>query len=372
MKDLKKVILLVAILLFLGIIIIEYAKSGYDGEFINSSVMITEWTIDEGNTEIALPVMGMVNISIDWGDGAKSENITNEFPTHVYTNSGIYDIQVTGKFESWGSFVITHLDEKQKEYMKIYRKSLTGVKQFGELEATEYNFSNCTNLKYVDGNKLVGKETFKNVTNMGAMFFKCESLENLNLKKFDTSDVTDMTYMFLDCKKLTNLDLSYFNTSNVEKMNSMFSNCNTLVKLDLSNFNTSKVTSMEKMFSNCTSLESVNISHFDTSNVEYMSKMFSNCTSLTNLNLSNFNTSKVISTKNMFSGCSRLNKLDLDNFTSEKLTDCSEMFLGCTSLENLNLTKFNVDDVEQNGGMFENCTSLKAENVIGIDMNSLK
>lgn len=340
MKDLKKVVILVAILLFLGIIIIEYAKGGYDGEFINSSVMITEWTIDEGNTEIALPVMGTVDIFIDWGDGSKSENVTSEFPTHVYTNAGIYDIQVTGKFERWGSFVITHLDEKQKEYMTAYRKYLTGVKQFGELEATEYNFSNCTNLKYVDGNKLVGKETFKNVTEMGAMFFKCESLENLNLKKFDTSNVTDMTYMFLDCKKLTNLDLSYFNTSNVKKMSSMFSNCTSLTKVDVSNFNTS--------------------------GVEYMNKMFSNCNSLTNLNLSNFDTSKVISMNSMFAGCRQLVNLDLKNFNADNLNDCTGMFSNCSSLEKIEFYNFDISKVEKTNEIFEKCLLLKVENINGL------
>ena len=56
------------------------------------------------------------------------------------------------------------------------------------------------------------------LTNMGNMFWECESLTNLNLSNFNTQNVKDIRSMFSYCKSLINLNLSYFNTQNVTDM----------------------------------------------------------------------------------------------------------------------------------------------------------
>ena len=50
------------------------------------------------------------------------------------------------------------------------------------------------------------------------MFYRCESLESVNLSNFNTQNVTNMSYMFSDCSCLNNLNLSNFNTQNVTNM----------------------------------------------------------------------------------------------------------------------------------------------------------
>ena len=70
-----------------------------------------------------------------------------------------------------------------------------------------------------------------------------EGLEHLN-----TSQVTDMGGMFFDCQSLTSLDLSSFDTSQVRNMSEMFRDCASLTTLDLSSFDTSQVTDMSIMF----------------------------------------------------------------------------------------------------------------------------
>ena len=95
-----------------------------------------------------------------------------------------------------------------------------------------------------------------NVTNMGHMFYYCESLTSLDLSNFNTSNVTNMSHMFEYCHNLTSLDLSNFNTSNVTNMSYMFWYCHNLTSLNLSNFNTSSVTSMSNMFHACGGLTS--------------------------------------------------------------------------------------------------------------------
>jgi len=66
---------------------------------------------------------------------------------------------------------------------------------------------------------------------------------------------------------LRNINLTNFNTSNVTNMESMFSSCNSLPNLNLSNFNTSNVTNMRNMFSGCVSLNHLNISNFETTKI---------------------------------------------------------------------------------------------------------
>ena len=65
---------------------------------------------------------------------------------------------------------------------------------------------------------------------MDHMFFRCESLTNIDLSNFNTENVTNMEYMFYKCKSLTNIDLSNFNTQNVTNMDSMLDGCKSLNK----------------------------------------------------------------------------------------------------------------------------------------------
>ena len=51
----------------------------------------------------------------------------------------------------------------------------------------------------------------------------------------------NMKYMFKNCDTLKELDLKVFDTSNITNMRGMFLYCNTLEKLDLKGFNTASM-----------------------------------------------------------------------------------------------------------------------------------
>lgn len=110
---------------------------------------------------------------------------------------------------------------------------------------------------------------------------------------FDTSKVTNMRALFEKCENLREVDVSGFDTSNVTNMRAMFCNCRSLTEVDVSGFDTSKVTDMDGMFYYCSSLKKLDVSGFDTSNVEIMIRMFYNCWNLTDLDVSGFDVSKV-------------------------------------------------------------------------------
>jgi len=109
------------------------------------------------------------------------------------------------------------------------------------------------------------------------MFSKCDSLESIDLSKFNKEKVTEMRNMFYNCKSLTSINLSNFKTGQVTDMNNMFSECPSLTSLDLSSFNTNKVVDIGGMFSLCSSLISVDLSSFTTENVVDMRNLFYCC-----------------------------------------------------------------------------------------------
>ena len=210
-----------------------------------------------------------------------------------------------------------------------------------------------------------------NVTNMGYMFYNCQSLPSIDLSNFNTVNVTNMGYMFYNCRSLTSLNVSNFNTSNVTNMRCMFFDCSSLTSLNLSNFNTVNVTNMSKMFSSCRSLTSLNLSNFNTANVTDMSCMFFDCSSLTSLNVSNFNTANVTDMSSMFCYCRNLTSLNLSNFNTANVTDMSSMFFLCNSLTSLNVSNFNTANVTSMGWMFNGCSSLTSLNLAHFDMSHL-
>ena len=103
----------------------------------------------------------------------------------------------------------------------------------------------------------------------------------LDVSNFNTSNVTDMGWMFYDCNSLTSLDISNFNTNNVTNMETMFRGCNKLTSLNLSNFNTSKVTNMETMFFSCNGLKIIYCEQdWKTDKITSSTNMFINCSKL--------------------------------------------------------------------------------------------
>ena len=281
---------------------------------------------------------------------------------YYYYDTDKKELNIYGSTSSDGKTVKTKflfygLDKYKSEATKIVFNSkiaLTTDPVWGSARSLFSNWSNVTEIKGLNN-----LDT-NNVTDMGYMFYGCQSLKSLDLSNLDTSNVTDMSYMFSNCISLESLDLSNFSTSKVTNMNFMFNDCHLLKLLDLSNFNTSNVTDMNQMFSGCQSLKALDLSKLDTSNVTDMSSMFYNCSSLESLDLSNFNTSKVTDMHQIFFGCQSLTSLDLSNFNTSKITGMGGMFYGCKSLKSLDLSKFDTSNVTNMIAMFYNCNSLES------------
>ena len=138
-------------------------------------------------------------------------------------------------------------------------------------------FYNCNSLTEID----VSDWDTSNVTNMGSIFYNCSALTEIDVSNWNTSKVTTLFSTFEGCKNLTEIDVSRFDTKNVTNMSSVFSGCSNLSEIDVSKWNTSNVTSMSAMFQNCSNLVDLDLSESDTGNVTNMVNMFFHCYNLT-------------------------------------------------------------------------------------------
>lgn len=240
-------------------------------------------------------------------------------------------------------------------------EGLTKIEHLDYLNTSEVEnmgsmFYKCTSLETLD----LSSFNTEKVTNMLAMFEGSMSLRTINLPKgFIGSNVTDLNGMFRGCASLTELDLSGSNAEKVKDMGNMFNGCVALSNLNLSGFKTGSLTDMRYLFSLCQSLESLDLSGFNTENVSSMVSMFSQCSSLRSLDLSSFNTSKVIDMNLMFYMCTNLESIDLSSFDTENLQQMARMFYSCTKLETLDLSSFATPNMTSMLSAFQYCKNLK-------------
>ena len=93
------------------------------------------------------------------------------------------------------------------------------------------------------------------------MFYKCTSLQSLNLINLVGKNVVRMSQMFENCYKLINLDLSNFEAS-PRYMSTSFKNCHSLRTLRINKLKGGDALYPQCIFENCYSLESLDLSSF--------------------------------------------------------------------------------------------------------------
>lgn len=251
-----------------------------------------------------------------------------------------------------------------------------GCKSVEELDVSAFNTANVTDMSYMFSGcgqvgvlDVSGFNTSR-VKDMRYMFNGCSKVAKLKIEGFDTRNVEDLSFMFMDCGALPEIEFGpKFKTDCVTNMGGMFYGCQSLSDLDVSSFNTSKVKSFDSFLEECEKLEQINLENFDTSSAQDMGGMFSYCGSLRKIELSDsFRTDNVKDFSSMFYGCGRLSDVGfIKNFETKNAEDMYGMFGECSSLTSIDLSGFNAERVTSMGRMFYMCSGLTS-----LDLSSLK
>lgn len=214
-------------------------------------------------------------------------------------------------------------------------------------------FKNCK-VKHLDLRNL----RTHNVIDFSDMFYNCNSLIDLNVDGFDTSQAEDLCGMFHGCHKLTQLNVKHFNVNSVLNMSYLFSGCRSLKVIDLEGWYFSQVENANEMFGYCEKLEKI-IANFNFKIVRGMATMFDECFCLTEVDLTHSDLSHVFDFGCMFFNCEGLKEIRFSPRVWQKAEYTLSMFGNCKALERLNLPDVVLDDVVRSYAMFDDCDSLK-------------
>ncbi|MDD3868316.1 MAG: BspA family leucine-rich repeat surface protein [Candidatus Absconditabacteria bacterium] len=221
---------------------------------------ITTWQTTTANESIMIPTVGAgYTFIIDRGDGTTgSYNGTAPNPSHIYLESGIYTVQISGSFPR---IYINNGTMKDK---------ILTVEQRGSVEWTsmEGAFYGATNLAVLATD--APRFTTVPTVNFSSMFAGATNLTG-NFNHWDTSQVTNMQSMFQGATNF-NQAIGNWDTSKVTTMQSMFNGVSSFDQ-PLSGWDTSQVTNMSSMFYNARSFDQP-IGNWDTSQVTTMFNMF--------------------------------------------------------------------------------------------------
>lgn len=296
--------------------------------------MVLEYEIPTANTQIALPLNGTVNVSVNWGDGTTESFTTVGNKTHTYTSAGTKTVTITGTLTQFGNsgYWSTYY------YDKI--NYLTKVKSWDGLGITSFSFA------FFNASKLTEvPSTLPNtVTDLSTMFYQASSF-NQPIGSWNTVNVTNMSGMFGGAY-MFNQPIGTWNTINVTNMSGMFSGARSFNQ-SIGTWNTGNVTNMSGMFSFASSFNQP-IGTWDTKNLTNMILMF-RFAKLFNQPIGTWNTEKVTNMSGLFANASSFNQ-PIGTWNTSNVISMDTMFAQATSF-NQAIGSWNITKVTTFGGI---------------------
>ena len=209
------------------------------------------------------------NITVDWSqkDLSKVTDIKRMFRNC----ESLVSIDLSG-FDAGNATDMYALFEKCTGLEDI---DLTGFDTSSAVNMS-YMFNKCEKLTELD----LGSFDTSNVETMERMFEYCSALTTVDISSFDFSSATNMKFMFNYCTSLKSIGDVSFNCTNVN-MGAIFQRCESLENIKFDDFNITGSYDFGYIFFGCKNLKTVKIDFNSTSSgVGYMESLFDGCSKL--------------------------------------------------------------------------------------------
>lgn len=287
--------------------------------------------------------LGEYNVSIDWGDGTTSQNISSD-TSHTYDLGGNKKIKISGIYPQpvFGSVSPSESANSLKsieQWGNIKWKSMYGA--FRNCKNLVINASDIPNFSEISGLQL--EDMFQGATSF-----------NAKINHWDVSTVTNMFAIF-DGATSFNQPLNDWNVSNVQNMGSMFGGASEFNQ-PLEAWDVSNVTNMEGMFSGASEFNQP-LASWDIKNVGLMRNMFANTESF-NQPLDSWNVSNVYNMNSMFSSA-RLFNQPLNSWDVSNVKTMHAMFSNAIRF-NQNLSSWDVSNIGSDSSYNHNNFNMKS------------
>lgn len=269
-------------------------------------------------------------------------------------------------------------------------------------------FADCKSLEKVELPDFFANRA--QMEEVGAMFFECEKLKEVDLSKVDFSHVRGMGAMFEGCKNLEFVDLSMADLSKLENLYAFCYDCKSLKSIDFGENDLQKVKDVEFMLTNCSQLEFFNIQINSLNPTLYNRELLlDDCPDVKHLNKMNeklqrpdpdaygrhgqccWELSKdgaleifpMSENKNMLADQRDLSwtspwEKHKDRIESVTIADgvkgnadMSFTFYNLRECESIDISKLDTSNVERMDSMFENCSKLESIDMRGLDTSKI-
>ena len=302
-----------------------------------------------------LPVEGVADVTVDWGDGSEAKQFTTDNPIHEYADTGYFVVSVKGQASGLSVGSLTYDQKDQIE--QVYNWGRLG------LTSMESAFSGCGFLSSIPSDDT---GAFSKVTTFESAFYQCSTLkvipEGLLASAAETESVNNMFYsckaietiprqLFFNCPKLSDAGSAFFYCESVEQIDkdlfsknpeltdcsSTFSGMTKLTSVDKDLFaNNPKITDLSAVFSYDAALTAIPAGIFRNQTECESFRMAFNSTGLTEIPAGLFaSNTKCENFQQTFSG-TKIKTVPADLFKGCKSVDTfMSCFSGCSELQSI-------------------------------------
>jgi surface protein len=292
---------------------------------------------------------GVVNVTVDWGDGNEETFTTSGYKNHTYAAgvTGLVTVVISGQLEQYGGN--TNIQGLVRVDNIGFNLGLTSLREM---------FRNCT-----QNTTVVTPNLPPQVTDAQGMFYNADP--GFDPASLDTSNIQDMSEMFY-LSPQTQSNLAGLDTSSATNMYRMFRQY-AGTNPDMTGYVTANVTSIKEMFYVSSVVTGIGIETWDTSGVTDMSFSFRSMFGFSNASgFANWDVSNVVTFREMF--LSTPGNYDVANWDVSNCVDFHRMFQSASQF-NRDISGWNVSNGQDFSFMFVNAVSFNSP-ITGWDLSS--